>query len=169
MKGNCAYVGSAIPPIISHLDVHLEIIILEVTEELFLVGNMEWSSYIQVPHRSHHWWNHANDDGEIQLKLWSKFFTYCSYWGLLVSLLVRTLCSIVSKLMLVKTFHLWQASLLSWPTEIRFRMGHLSFTFLHLSIQGTVLLIISLWWGSIFGALPNLFLYQVGPQSLQLW
>ena len=43
LKGNCIYVGRALPPVISKLYVLLGVILLQVTEEIYIIFHMEWS------------------------------------------------------------------------------------------------------------------------------
>ena len=46
LKGNYTDLGCAIPPIITHLNMPLEILLLQVTEELFVTGHVERSSIV---------------------------------------------------------------------------------------------------------------------------
>ena len=50
LESNCTNPGSAIPLIITHLDVNLKILILQATKELFVSRHVERCTTIQVPH-----------------------------------------------------------------------------------------------------------------------
>ena len=146
-----------------------EVFLLQVTKVISIPHHMEWSSTIQIPHTTHHWCHHTWNECEIKLELWSYSFTYQSSWGLISSLLMCTFCGIMSQLIITKTFNLRQVLVLFYLTIISFGLGFIPFPLLCLSIQGTILLIVVLGWGSISGVLPYLFLHQFEPRFLPIW
>ena len=53
LKGNGPNASRILPTIVAHLYMHLEILLLQVTKQLFVSRHMERRTTIKIPHRSH--------------------------------------------------------------------------------------------------------------------
>lgn len=108
--------------IISHLNVHMKILLLQVIEKLLVSCHVEWCTLVEIPHTTHHCAFHACNAGKIKFKLWSQGFTHFSSYSLLACLLVWTFHALVSQFMQWKHLILdmsffvppWPNSSLDW-------------------------------------------------------
>jgi len=69
LKGDCTNPDRMVLSIISHLDVHMEIFLLQITKTTFIPHHMERGTTIQVPHTSHHYVGHTCNESEVKLEL----------------------------------------------------------------------------------------------------